>query len=528
MKRSRRFLSLAIIIVFIVLDVWNGNTYHFMKVESMLYLSFFFLLLAAVLLLNREGYKKFINLFTGVVITFLVVFLVGGLMSSRVLNARRYARVLKSVDTVEFNDLYGRDKDVQMSFVDKESAILSAEKKIGELSDVSARFQINSREFAQINYQGEMVRVAPFKYSDPFKQWINFGKGVPYYVRVTTGSGATNAKSEIVHLDKPMKYYPGAPLHYNLKRHVAFKHKFRYIDDWHFEIDEEGHPYWIVSVIRKEVGLWGAKNIEGIIVVDAVTGKDQYYPVDKAPDWVDLIYPSDMLLSHAQDHYALSRGYINAMFQQEGIKQVDQDVGTYNYVLIDGEVFVFTGLRPMSLEEGSTTGLIYLSNRDGKALVLDIPGISLKAAEETSVGSIQEKNYIPTTPVLQNIGGYPTYVLSLKDQSGVIRAFSFVNYQDYTKSSVGVSLKETEKSYLAMMVDQEALAPEASDDMEGTISAIQQVYIDGNTIYYIKFEEHEGVYQASVLLDENLPFYQAGQSLSFKASGFKITQIIKE
>ena len=270
-------------------------------------------------------------------------------MSSRVLNARRYARVLKSVDTVEFNDLYGRDKDVQMSFVDKESAILSAEKKIGELSDVSARFQINSREFAQINYQGEMVRVAPFKYSDPFKQWINFGKGVPYYVRVTTGSGATNAKSEIVHLDKPMKYYPGAPLHYNLKRHVAFKHKFRYIDDWHFEIDEEGHPYWIVSVIRKEVGLWGAKNIEGIIVVDAVTGKDQYYPVDKAPEWVDLIYPSDMLLSHAQDHYALSRGYINAMFQQEGIKQVDQDVGTYNYVLIDGEVFVFTGLRPIVL-----------------------------------------------------------------------------------------------------------------------------------------------------------------------------------
>ena len=139
-----------------------------------------------------------------------------------------------------------------------------------------------------------------------------------------------------------------------------------------------------------------------------------------------------------------------------------------------------------------------------------------------------KKNYIPTTPVLQNIGGYPTYVLSLKDQSGVIRAFSFVNYQDYTKSSVGVSLKETEKSYLAMMVDQEALAPEASEDMEGTISAIQQVYIDGNTIYYIKFEEHEGVYQASVLLDENLPFYQAGQSLSFKASGFKITQIIKE
>lgn len=528
MKKSRKWLILVILIVFVILDLWNGNTYHFMNVGSMLYLSFFILLIAAVWLLNREGYKKFIGLFTTVSLVFALVFVAGGFMSSRVLNSKRFANVIGQVDHVEFKDLYGKDHTVEMSLVDKQSALLAAEKKMGELSDVSARFKINEREFAQINYQGNMVRIAPFQYTDPLKQMLNFTKGVPYYVRVTTGAGATNAKAEIVKLESPMRYYPGAPLHYDLKRHVAFQHKFSFLSGWHFEIDETGHPYWIVQMIKKEVGLWGANNSQGVIVVDAVTGESKEYKVGSEPEWVDLIYPTDMLLSHAKDHYALSGGYINSIVQQDGVKLIDQEVGTYNYVLIDGEIYVFTGIRPITLDEGSTTGLLFMNMKDGEATVLDLPGISLTAAEQTSIGSIQEKNYEPITPVLQNIGGYPTYVMSLKDQSGVIRSFSFVNYQDYTKSAVGVTLKDTERSYLALFGDEESLVPEDVVEMEATISDIKQVYLEGNTLYYIMFEDHDAVYQASLLLDDQLPFYKSGDTLKFKVSGQKIVSFVVE
>lgn len=522
MKKSRKWLILIILIIFILLDLWNGNTYHFMNVGSMIYLSFFFLLIAAVWLLNREGYKKFIGLFTSTVLVFALVFVVGGLMSSRVLNAKRFANVIGTVNHVEFKDLYGKDHKVEMSLVDKESALLAAEKKMGELSDVSARFKINSREFSQINYQGNMVRIAPFQYTDPLKQLINLNKGVPYYVRVTTGAGATNAQAEIVKLDKPMRYYPGAPLHYDLKRHVALQHKFSFLSGWHFEIDESGHPFWVIQTIKKEVGLWGANNTSGIIVVDAVSGASKEYKVGQEPEWVDLVYPTNMLLSHAKDHYALSGGYINSIVQQDGVKLIDQEIGTYNYVLIDNEIYVFTGIRPVTLDEGSTTGLLFMNMKTSEAIVLDLPGISLTAAEQTSIGSIQEKNYEPITPVLQNIGGYPTYVMSLKDRSGVIRSFSFVNYQDYTKSAVGVTLKDTERSYLSLFGDEESLVPEDVVEMEAVIADIRQVYIDGNTIYYILFEDQELVYQASLQLNDKLPFYQAGDTLKFKVSGQKI------
>ncbi|WZU02134.1 hypothetical protein MGH68_03520 [Erysipelothrix sp. D19-032] len=124
-------------------------------------------------------------------------------------------------------------------------------------------------EFSQINYRGEMVRIAPFQYTDIFKEYINFGAGVPYYVIVNTGEGNLNAQAEIVTLDEPMKYYPRAPLQYDLHRHVAMRHKFSYIDDWFFEIDDAGHPYWVVQGITKRVGLWGAKDMNNLIVVDA-------------------------------------------------------------------------------------------------------------------------------------------------------------------------------------------------------------------------------------------------------------------
>ena len=527
MKQSRGKLVMLLVAIFIVIDIWNGNTYNFMNIESMLYLSSFILLIAAILLLNRDDYQKFIKLFVGVGIGFVLVFLVGGLMSSRVLNAKKFSEVIGEIKTVEFSELYRKDHAVEMSYVDKDSALLAAEKKIGELSEVSARFEINAREFSQINYQGDMVRVAPFKYTDPIKQYLNFNKGIPYYVRVLTGAGSSNAKADIVTLDEPMKYYPGAPLQYNLKRHVAFNHKFSYLEGWNFEIDEEGHPYWVVRGITKEVGLWGAKNMKSVIVVDAVSGQTHNYKLDEVPEWVDYVYPSEMLLAHAKDHYTLSKGYINSVTQETGVKRIDQEIGTYNYVSIDDEIYVFTGIRPVSLDEGSTTGLLFMSTKTSQAIVLDLPGISLKTAETTSIGSIQEKNYIPTTPVLQNVGGYPSYVLSLKDQSGVIRAFSIVNYQDYTKSAVGNTLKEAEKQYLALHNGQESLLPEDSEEKEFVIDQIKQVQIDGNSLYYIKFVGEEGIYIAALSVDDALPFYTEGTTLKVKVSDHRILEVIK-
>ncbi|WP_331836352.1 hypothetical protein [Erysipelothrix piscisicarius] len=59
---KRKSIQIGIVvIVFILLDIWFGNTYHYMDIGSMLYLSTFILVIAGILFIDRENYKKFFN-----------------------------------------------------------------------------------------------------------------------------------------------------------------------------------------------------------------------------------------------------------------------------------------------------------------------------------------------------------------------------------------------------------------------------------------------------------------------------------
>lgn len=525
MKKTRYMIAGAIVIVFLLADLWFGNTYHYMNIGSMIYLATVIITLLGVLFLDKNNVKSFFGLFGIVVGLFAAFFIIGGLMSVPMFNASRYAEVIGEVKQVEFADLYSSDHVVEMSYADKQSSIEAAQKKIGELEDLSSTYELNKDEFSQVNYKGKLVRVAPFEYTDSLKKYLNFSKGVPYYIVVQTGNDSLNASAEIVTLDEPMKYYPGAPLQYDLHRHVALNHKFSYLDDWYFEIDEQGHPYWIVQSITKRVGIWGAKDMSGVIVVDAVSGETTKYAVDDAPEWIDTVYPTDMLMNQANHHYTLGGGYWNSVFQQKGVMKIDSEEGNYNYVSIDDEIYIFAGIRPVKLNSNSTTGLIFMNKRTGEAMELNLPGVSLDSAENTAVGSIQEKGYEPTTPTLQNVGGYPTYVMSLKDASGVVRGLAYVNYQDYTKSAVGDTVALVEKSYLNVMGSQTSLVPDDIAEIEGTISSIQQVYLDGNSVFLFRVDGKDEIYQANLIVNYELAFASQGDIVKFKASLNKVSEI---
>lgn len=525
MKKHRLLIAGGIVAAFLLIDIWFGNTYHYMNIGSMIYLAVVIITLVGVLFVDQTNVKSFFGLFGIVVSAFVIFFIIGGVMSVPMFSAKRYANVIGEVKQVEFKDLYSAEHVVEMSYADKESSVSAAQKKIGELEDLSSTFELNEDEFSQVNYNGKLVRVAPFQYTDTLKKYLNFSQGVPYYIIVQTANESLNASAEIVTLDEPMKYYPGAPLQYDLHRHVALNHKFSYLDDWYFEIDEQGHPYWIVQSITKRVGLWGAKDMSGVIVVDAVTGDTTKYPVEEAPEWIDTVYPTDMLMAQANHHYTLSGGYLNSIFQQKGVMNIDSEYGNYNYVSIDDEIYIFAGIRPVKLNSNSTTGLLFMNKRTGEAMELNLPGVSLSAAQKTAIGSIQEKGYEPTTPTLQNVGGYPTYIMSLKDASGVVRGLAYVNYQDYTKSAVGDTVALTEKAYLNVMGNQSSLVPEDVVTLEGVIESIQQVYIDGNSQYLFKIVGDSTIYQANLLINYELAFMKTGDEITFKATVNKVNEI---
>ena len=66
--------------------------------------------------------------------------------------------------------------------------------------------------------------------------------------------------------------------------------------------------------------------------------------------------------------------------------------------------------------------------------------------------------------------------------------------------------------------DPTATEPAASETVSGTVEAIENVVVSGNTYYYFTLTDDrtDSVYTAAITVSERLPFVQAGDSVSFE------------
>ena len=58
-------------------------------------------------------------------------------------------------------------------------------------------------------------------------------------------------------LEKGIKYSPSAWFNQNLFRHIRFRYRTELLSDYSFELDDDGYPYWVVSVVAPEIGYYG-------------------------------------------------------------------------------------------------------------------------------------------------------------------------------------------------------------------------------------------------------------------------------
>ena len=141
-------------------------------------------------------------------------------------------------------------------------------------------------------------------------------------------------------------------------------------------------------------------------------------------------------------------------------------------------------------------------------------------------GAIQEKGYISTFPLLINLNSRPTYLVSLKDAAGLVKAYAFIDVANYQKVKVTDSemgLKYAANAYLAMMGDKQLVSD--GDEVSGTITSIEAVVIDGYTYYYFMLEGDSNVYKALITTSDTLPFKKAGDKIRFTHQSNTVSSI---
>ena len=202
----------------------------------------------------------------------IVIGLVGSILSAPIFRAGAY-RELLDVETGDFATDVTEISFDEIPLLDEDSAKRLGTTQMGTLPDMVSQFEV-SDDYTQINYLGRPVRVAPLEYADLIKWFTNRSNGLPAYIVVDM----VTQEVQVVRLPEGqgMKYSPSEPLNRNISRHLRCHYPTFMFSTPTFEIDEEGNPWWICPRVVKRIGLFGGTDIQGAVMVNAVTGESEY------------------------------------------------------------------------------------------------------------------------------------------------------------------------------------------------------------------------------------------------------------
>ncbi len=417
----------------------------------------------------------------------LLVALVGQIVSMPIFRASAYRDLL----TVQDGDFATQIAEISFSEIptlDRDSAEYLGDRQMGTLSDMVSQFEY-SNDSTQINYQGRPVRVAPIAYADLIKWFTNRGSGLPAYVVVDM----VTQEATVVRLPEGMRYSFSEPLNRNIMRHLRFRYPTMMFATPEFEIDEQGHPWWIAPRVVKRIGLFGGTDIQGAVLVDAVTGECQYH--EEVPNWVDTLYVPDLIMQQYDYHGTLVHGFINSVLGQ---RDVTKTTDGYNYIAMNDDVYAYTGVTSANADQ-SNLGFLLCNMRTKETHFYSAPGATEAAAQRSAEGVVQDLGYQATFPLLLNISGEPSYFIPLKDATSLVKMYAMVNVAQYQIVATGTTVSACEQSYIQMLADKGITQAEQLPQTEakGQVAEIRTAVIEGDSYYFIRLEGEEVFYSIS-------------------------------
>ena len=417
-----------------------------------------------------------------------VIYVVGGLLSSVVIRSGAYAKLI-TVETGDFTQDIEEISFDQIPMLDRDSAEKLGDRKLGELADMVSQFEV-ADNYTQINYKGRPVRVTPLRYGDIFKWLNNRSAGLPAYLIIDM----VTQEVDVVRLPEGMHYTTAEHFSRNLYRHLRFQYPTYIFNEPTFEIDEGGTPYWVCPRIVKRIGLFGGTDIQGAVLVNAITGESQYYT--DIPTWVDGVYSAEIIMDQYDYYGTYQGGFINSLFGQKNVTVTTEG---YNYIAANDDVYVYTGVTSAGSDE-SNIGFILTNQRTKQTTFYSIAGAEEFSAMNSAEGVVQHLNYSATFPLLLNISNQPTYFMALKDYAGLVKMYAMVNVQQYQIVATGASVEECQSNYYKLLrqnkldTGEAPILPADEDTVTGIVTALRSAVIDGTTMYYVTLDADNTVY----------------------------------
>ena len=248
----------------------------------------------------------------------------------------------------------------------------------------------------------------------------------------------------------------------------------------------------------KTIGLFGGTDIQGAVLVNAVTGESQYY--EEVPSWVDQVYVAELIMQQ-YDYYGMyANGFLNSVFGQRDVKVTTDG---YNYIAIGDDVYMYTGVTSVTSDQ-SNIGFLLSNQRTKETRFYSVAGATEESAKASAQSQVQQMRYTATFPLLLNIAGQPTYFMSLKGEDGLVKMYAMVNVQQYSIVSTGGTVAACETSYRQALADNNLISeteaealPSDQAEVTGAIAEIRTAVMDGNSYYFFRLTDSDVFYAVS-------------------------------
>ena len=497
--------------------------------------------------MNKPEYIPYVKkraIVPGIIIGLLIATVgVGYLVSCEFFRAESYSRIIDVRTDANFSEEIEEQNAESFSAIpklDEEAAAQLATRALGVLEEKGyvSQFTVYP-EYTQINYKETPVRVAPLQYANIIKWFTNTRNGFPGYVIIDMA----NESTDFVEVENGIRYSPAEHFNKLLSRHLRFEYPTFMFADATFEIDDEGNPYWICARLDKTIGLFGGTDVIGAVVVkaDSATGESTYYTIDEIKSsaelqWLDRIYDSDLIVQQYNFYGKYQNGFWNSILGQ---RDVITTTANYNYIAKDDDVWMYTGVTSVTSDQ-SITGFVLVNQRTKEAIYYRVTGGTEYSAQQAAEGRVKDLGYDATFPLLLNIGGEPTYFLSLKDDSNIVQQYALINVAQYNNNKMGATGTDLSKclaSYVAALkesgikvdIDPDAVVDPSTKPVEdnsanvltvsGTIADIRTAVIGGNSYYYIKLDSNAAYFSVSASSNETVVILNKGDSVTVTYSG---------
>lgn len=316
----------------------------------------------------------------------------------------------------------------------------------------------------------EVVYIAPLEFKG-FWRWLKGGASEGYLKM-----SATDVYAQPEPVKTKMAYIPSAYFFKDVERKIYFATAtYKSIGEPQLEIADDGHAYYVQNLYKPR-GISENPNYRKmkIAVLDTVDGKVEVYDLKDVPEYIDAPISPEMASEMNSVYGKYENGWLNSRMAKKGVKLATEN-GTEDEVTPifneKGEMLYFTDFTSPSSSDDSAIGYSFINARTGEITYYSKKNMMDSEGLINLVDLVfPEKKLEGNMPLLYNIDGVPTWVVSMLDKNGIFKKIAYVNATDSDILAMEDTVDKTLQTYRLKLGEKKTNVSATSEVKEVPVS----------------------------------------------------------